>query len=112
MNKVCVVDILGQDIIKEAQYNETYSSPNITVDPNQVYRIAVIDYLLYHQNSNKRFDYFDHFQTEQGKLIQTYEDEYPVDFAYDYIKTTLGGTIDGRDYNGSPSKGFNVLSQA
>lgn len=112
MNKVCVVDILGQDIIKEAQYNETYSSPDITVDPNQVYRIAVIDYLLYHQNSNKRFDYFDHFQTEQGKLIQTYEDEYPVDFAYDYIKTTLGGTIDGRNYNGSPSKGFNVLSQA
>lgn len=108
MNKIYIVDILGEDILKEAKYNETYSESITSINKNEIYRIAVIDYLLFHQDTQKEYDYFSHLGTSSGVIINYY-DEIPVDITYDYIQNTLHGQIVASDYNGSSANGFNVF---
>ena len=107
-NHVCIVDLPGEDIIREAQFQETYSRGVDTIDPNQIYRIAVIDYLLFHQNSRKEYDYFPSIGTSRATFIEKFDD-FPVDITYEFVKNSLGGEFSYRDYDGSKAKGFNVF---
>lgn len=62
-NTVYIYDALGSEIKKELDYNYVYmsSSFNREIKLNQRYRIAVLDYLLFHTNSNRYYDYFSTF---------------------------------------------------
>ena len=108
-NIVYVVEVPAEDIIREAAYNETYSGPNApaSLESGKTYKIAVIDYLLFHQNDRKEYDYFPSMGSGQGEVLRFYE-EIPVDITFSYIKNTLQGTIDAGKYDGSRSRGFNL----
>ena len=59
-NVVYVAKVKGEDIIKEAGYsqNSVWRINGTAIENDKYYKIAVIDYLLYHQNSNRYYDYF------------------------------------------------------
>jgi 2',3'-cyclic-nucleotide 2'-phosphodiesterase (5'-nucleotidase family) len=53
MNKIVIMKVLGQDITNEAAYNKTYTGDTTTygtLNASTYYTVAVIDYLVYHQN--------------------------------------------------------------
>ena len=60
-NIVYVANVEGRDIINEARYDSN-SIWRVTGKPiensNERYTVAVIDYLLYHQNSSRKYNYF------------------------------------------------------
>lgn len=60
-NVVYIAQVSGRDILNEARYDSN-SIWRVTGTPIQrsskKYTIAVIDYLLYHQNSNREYNYF------------------------------------------------------
>ena len=61
-NVVYIAEVSGFDIIQEASYN-TNSIWRVTGTPivassAYTYKIAVIDYLLFHQNSSRNYNYF------------------------------------------------------
>lgn len=62
-NVVYIESVKGSDILYEvANYSNVYINPvysgDISIDSNQYYKIAVLDYLLYHNNSYRYYDYF------------------------------------------------------
>ena len=75
-NTVYIVNVKGSDILNEVKgYNNVcYSSSfNHQIDPNQYYQIACLDYLLYHTNSNRYYNYFYSFDgTTVGQLSLNY----------------------------------------
>ena len=61
-NVVYIAKVSGKDIIKEMEY-DTQSMWRVNGEPIQnrddvYYTIAVIDYLLFHQNANRNYNYF------------------------------------------------------
>ena len=66
-NVVYVESVKGKDILNEvcnyncAYFNPSYGTDTITINPNSYYKIAVLDYLLYHTNSRRYYDYFSSF---------------------------------------------------
>ena len=61
-NVVYIAQVSGKDILNEARYDSNsiwrVSGKAIVNNSNTYYTIAVIDYLLYHQNSNRIYNYF------------------------------------------------------
>lgn len=66
-NVVYIESIKGSDILYEVcNYNCAYFNPDlgtgqIQINPNQYYKIAVLDYLLYHTSNKRYYDYFSSF---------------------------------------------------
>lgn len=57
-NIVYVAEVSGKDLIKQASYKNFW---RVTEDPiveSGTYTIAVIDYVLFHQNANREYNYF------------------------------------------------------
>ena len=109
-NNIVIAKALGQDIINEAQYNETYTADKSTyasLDPNQHYTIAVINYLFYHCNVEKKYDYFSDLNYGESCVYAEYVD-HPVDITYEYIKNELNGEVDATLYRGQKDRGFNL----
>ena len=84
-NVIYVQTVSGTDILNEAKYNYLYINPiygesgEISIDRNASYRVAVIDYLLYHisvSNSYvKTYNYFKSFNgVAEARLTDTYRD--------------------------------------
>ena len=75
-NVIYVETVKGWDILNEvAKYNNVYINPDFdcVIDPYSTYKIAVIDYLLYHTNAERRFDYFYYFDgTPDAQLSMNY----------------------------------------
>ena len=61
-NIIYIADIKGSELLYEVRgYNYIYRNPSFTsnvIDPNGTYKIAVIDYLYTHANSERYYDYF------------------------------------------------------
>ena len=61
-NVVFIANITGREFKSEVRkHNYIYRSPNFTdtsIDNNATYKIAVIDYVYFHTNSNRYYDYF------------------------------------------------------
>lgn len=61
-NVVYVAKVSGKDILNEAGYDSNLiwrvTGTKIENSNNKYYTIAVIDYLLYHQNNNRNYNYF------------------------------------------------------
>ncbi|MBQ9457464.1 MAG: bifunctional metallophosphatase/5'-nucleotidase [Bacilli bacterium] len=101
-NHIVIADVPGRDILSNAKVNETYTGDLLnygTLEPNQIYRIAVIDYLFYHQNEKKVFDYYPSLNTGEAKVVADVP-EYPVDIAYDYFVNACEGKVSASDYGG------------
>ena len=63
-NTVYIELVKGSDILNEVKrYNCVYLNPNFNciISPSAYYKIAVLDYLLFHTNTSRDYDYFDHF---------------------------------------------------
>lgn len=106
-NHVVIAEVLGSEILSEGALNSFYRADHDTFEPNEYYTIACVDYVLYHQNDNKRFNYFPSLNDDpEGRIKADYED-FPFDIAFDYIKNTLGGVVDPNDFANS-SEGFGV----
>ena len=75
-NVVYIADIKGSDILRQVKGNNFLcynSSFNYQIDSNQTYRIACIDYLLFHTNEIRYYDYFRSFNgTVVGQLSKNY----------------------------------------
>ena len=74
-NVVYIVEVSGRDIRNEASYNNICMNPkfNREISLSKKYRIAVIDYVLYHTNTEREFDYFPSFTGEVvGALTNNY----------------------------------------
>ena len=78
-NVVYIESVKGRDIINEVKrYNNVYFNPNlgsgeVTINPNSYYKIAVLDYLLFHTNSSRSYDYFYYFDgTPDDSLSMNY----------------------------------------
>ena len=103
-NHVIIAEVLGQDILDEAAYNNTYTGDVErfgTIDPEKTYQIACIDYIVTHQNENKVYDYFPCLNPDRGgRIIADYEN-YPFDIAFDYCVNQLGGIINANDFSNS-----------
>ena len=61
-NVVYIAKVSGKDILNEAKYDSNsiwrVSGAKIENSTTKYYYIAVIDYLLYHQNSDRNYNYF------------------------------------------------------
>lgn len=59
-NVVYVARVSGADIHKEAQYNGFWRVSDVAIENSndKFYDVAVIDYVLFHQNLNRQYDYF------------------------------------------------------
>ena len=59
-NVVYIAKVSGADILYEAKYNYIWrvTGTPIVNSSTQYYYVALIDFLLYHQNSNRNYDYF------------------------------------------------------
>ena len=59
-NVVYIAKVSGSDILNEARYdsNSIWRVSGKKIEENEYYTIAVLDYLLYHQNSNRSYNYF------------------------------------------------------
>ena len=61
-NVVYIAEVSGKDILNEAKYDSNsiwrVSGTKIEDSDSKYYRIAVIDYLLYHQNAYRNYNYF------------------------------------------------------
>lgn len=59
-NIVFVAEVSGRELLNEAKYNSVWrvKEEAIVDSSNVYYKIAVIDYLLFHQNSKRYYDYF------------------------------------------------------
>lgn len=69
-NIIYIAEVSGEDLLKEAEYGsgsefggKTYANAiwrvsGEAVQSSGTYKIAIIDYLLFHQNANRDYDYF------------------------------------------------------
>ena len=103
-NVVYVVQVSGKDIINEARYDSNsiwrVSGRAIANNSGQYYTIAVIDYLLYHQNSNRQYNYFASAFPGKGEPIALTKEGEVI---YNYRLITRDfllakGTINASDY--------------
>ncbi len=64
-NVIYIAKVLGSDLLKEVEYmsygsygNSIWRVNGEAIESNKYYYIAVIDYLLYHQNTDRVYNYF------------------------------------------------------
>ena len=59
-NVVYIAEVSGKDILNEAGYdsNSIWRVSGTKIENSKYYTIAVLDYLLYHQNTNRQYNYF------------------------------------------------------
>ena len=100
-NTVYIVSVKGSDIINEvkAYNNVCYADGfNYQIDSDQYYQIACLDYLLFHTNSYRYYDYFKSFNgTTTGQLSLNYRlilREWLLDNGYNN-----GKSLDPYDYS-------------
>lgn len=80
-NVVYIEEVKGSDITREvAAYNYVYINPSygtdsISINSNAYYKIAVLDYLLFHTNTNR---YYDYFKTFDGDAAVSLTNNYRV----------------------------------
>lgn len=109
-NSIVIANIKGSDIIAEAKYNPTYTRDVEafgTLDPNSFYTCAVIDYLFYHMNVNKEFDYFKGNRPGGGNEVIKEYVTYPYELIFEHFKNAPQNTLNVVDYRGTEN-GFDL----
>lgn len=106
-NLIYIVKIKGSKNVQQICYsgNYCYHNPSLTsVSTSGTYTIAVIDYLLFHTNSSRYYDYYNH-NSGNVQIIGTLKNSKNADYLYrdiaaDYIRKQTG-TIYASDYANS-----------
>lgn len=102
-NVVYIAEVTGANLYNVANSNYIWrvSAGKIYNDTKHVYKVAVIDYVLFHQNSNREYDRF-YSAFEKGRMtpIPLYREDGSV---YNYREITRDfmtaqGTINAEDY--------------
>ncbi len=57
-NIVYIAEVSGKDLIKQASYKNFWRVTDQPIVENGTYTIAVIDYVLFHQNAKREYNYF------------------------------------------------------
>ena len=101
-NVVYIVRIRGDRNVKEiCNYNWRYHDSSLTsVDYTTWYTVAVIDYLLFHTNDSRSYNYFSHGSSWMeiiGTLKKNGKDYLYRDILADYLRG-YSGTLDYSDY--------------
>jgi len=102
-NTTVIMEAKGADIINEAGYSGYYAPVVFQVQSNQTYRLAIYDYLAFHQNSSRQYDYFRN--STPFKIIAILP-EYPADYLFDYL-SSFKEVIDIDQFN---TRNFNFIS--
>lgn len=103
-NLIFILNITGRELLDEiASYNYIYRNPNYTnneIDPSATYKVACIDYLCFHTNSNR---YYDYFPTSGGTYITTLDENYRVILKEWLINNgyAAGKALSSSDYSSS-----------
>ena len=106
MNNIIIANVKGSDILNEAAYAQTYTEDidnYSSLESNKFYTIAVIDYLYYHQDTNKNYNYF---PSAKNQIIEI-ENTHPYQLTFDYIKNQKNSTINSSSFSAN-AKGFNL----
>ena len=111
MNATVIASVLGSDILAEAKWNNHYvGEPERypSIEEDRFYTIACTDYVLFHQDREKKYDYFSSLNEGRGGQVKEIYYEYPPDIFFDYCVNTLHGQIDASAFlNTSP--GFHLF---
>lgn len=91
-NRTVIMNVKGSDL-RRVSGNYAYSANPFIYQDNSTYLIAVYDYLAFHQNSSREYDYF------LNRDVITSLSKFPVDLIYDYMKDQTG-IIHAADYSG------------
>ena len=58
-NEVYIARVKGSEILNEVNYGVyCWRASGVAIESNKYYKIAVIDYLLFHQNASRNYNYF------------------------------------------------------
>ncbi len=103
-NEIFIADITGSEFLNEVcNYNYIYRSPNFTtnsIDRNSTYKIAVIDFLYFHTNESRFYNYFSYTGgTSSVTLSKNYRE-----ILKDWLKNNgynSGSTLRASDYSSS-----------
>lgn len=111
-NIVYIADVDGEDLLKEAGYNAIYRLRKEAFSASGTYRIAIIDYVLLHQDGQRNFDYFNNGFEIVGNLAKEGVDLYNYrDITADFLREKK--TIDSTDYSQLNSRNNkNLLTQS
>lgn len=102
-NVVYVIETRGTYLYNEIRYNYFYRVDNEAFKSSKMYRVAVIDYLAFHRNANREYNYFNEF-TEIAKLTKQGYDIYNYrDITADYIRS-YNGVLNASDYSNSQDR--------
>ena len=96
-NIVYIVDVKGSDIIKQSTYNYIYRINLDAIQSNSTYTIAVLDYLVFHRNSSRQYDYFPSANAVDYLKKDGYSNFNYRDITADYIRNNK--IISNEDYN-------------
>ena len=102
-NEVCIMNITGEEFMNEIRYynyickNSTFTET--TINPQATYQIACIDYLCYHTDENRVYDYFpDNGGNVVARLTNNYRE-----ILRDYLLDNYT-TINASDFSSSLSQ--------
>ena len=99
-NTIYIMDISGYDLLNEVtNYNWAYRNPSFTqpIDSNSTYRVALLDYLGFHTNDRRSYNYF---PSANGNYVATLSKNYRLILrdwliAHDYDK---GAVLSSNSY--------------
>ncbi|MDY6430027.1 MAG: metallophosphoesterase [Bacilli bacterium] len=109
-NQIVIVKLSGKNIKSAGSRSnfDTYIGDTETYDyfeNDKLYTVAIIDYLLYHQNTSRIYNYFTDMSTGVAEVIATYP-TYPADLIFEYMQEKQ--TIYADDYSNF-APGINTL---
>lgn len=112
-NIVYIAKVKGSDIINQASRNAIWRVSGDAIEEDKYYKIAVIDYLLYHQNSNRNYNLFASAFTNDFEPVPLQNANYEL---YNYRLITrdylLNNPIHSEDYTQPNNNTIaNLLSQ-
>ena len=77
-NEIYIIEASYNEMVNEiGKYNYIYRSPQFdgTLTPSKKYLVACLDYLMFHTNSSR---YYDYFSDNNGKYVGVLEDNYRI----------------------------------
>ncbi len=104
-NYIYLVRATGRNLKAQASYNYFYRvSDYSTIENDRYYVIAIVDYVILHQNIQKQYDYFSDYNptTDYLGYLQDEENQpyFPRDLLEEQFTLAINGVINPSSYTG------------
>lgn len=104
-NAIYIVNVLGSDLLSQANHSYVYRVKDYTqISRNKYYTIAVLDYLILHQNTSKQYNYYPNYNPDTDYIgIIKYsngEPVYPRDLVKEIFDDAPNHRINPWNYSG------------